>query len=148
MQFPVPQFTEVEDKIIGSLTIKQFGILFGVGILVFLGYSLTKSLVVAIFLFLVLGLPALGLALVPYNGRPMYTFIGKLINFILSTKQLVFHKEAQSLNSFSIIKNVQTAPKEKSEAKTLQTPKEKIQQIEKLLSKTAAEEKEVAKRMK
>ena len=27
MQFPVPQFTDVEDKIIGPLTLKQFGII-------------------------------------------------------------------------------------------------------------------------
>jgi hypothetical protein len=27
MQFPVPQFTDVEDKIIGPLTVKQFFIL-------------------------------------------------------------------------------------------------------------------------
>ena len=48
MQFPVPQFTDVEDKIIGPLTVKQFGILFGVGVVallattifVILGYTL------------------------------------------------------------------------------------------------------------
>ena len=28
MQFPVPQFTDVEDRIIGPLTINSFGIVF------------------------------------------------------------------------------------------------------------------------
>ena len=35
MQFPVPQFTDVEDRIIGPLTIKQFGIVFGAGVVIF-----------------------------------------------------------------------------------------------------------------
>ncbi len=145
MQFPVPQFTDVEDKIIGSLTFKQFGIIFGVGIVVFLGYSLTKSLLVAIFLFLLLGLPALGLALVPFNGRPMYSFIGKLVSFFLSTKAMVFHKEASSLKSADNLKDVQlSAPRQ--ETKTAADTQTRLQQVQEILNKTASQESEIIKK--
>ncbi len=45
MQFPVPQFTEVEDKIIGPLTLKQFGIIFGVGVIIFLAMEMMSSII-------------------------------------------------------------------------------------------------------
>ena len=143
MQFPVPQFTEVEDKIIGSLTLKQFGIIFGVGMVVFLGYSVTKSLVVALFLFFVLGLPALGLALVPFNGRPMYNFIGKLAGFAFSPKQMMFHKEARSLKSAGSLKDAQVKSPEASPSQAPQTPEARLKELNELLSKTAEKEREL-----
>ena len=39
MQFSVPQFVEVEDKIIGPLTLKQFLVLLGGGFVVFVLYK-------------------------------------------------------------------------------------------------------------
>lgn len=146
MQFPVPQFTDVEDKIIGPLTIKQFGIIFGVGVIVFLGYSTTKSLAVAVVLFVLLGLPALGLAMVPFNGRPMYSFIGKLIRFLTSPKQLIFHKEVRAIDFNSRLKNAEVAEKPKQENR--QDSQAKMLQVEELLQKTAVQEKEIAGKMK
>ena len=144
MQFPVPQFTDVEDKIIGPLTVKQFGIIFGVGVIVFLGYSTTKSLFVAIVLFVLFGLPALGLALVPFNGRPMYSYIGKLIKFITSPKQLIFHKEVHSLKSTGKLKDAQLAQTSQETNKPVQDPQAELKKIQEMLNKTASAEKEVA----
>ena len=86
MQFPVPQFTDVEDKIIGPLTLKQFGIIFAAGVVIFLGYSATKSILVLIFLFMLFGVPALGLAFANINGRPVYNTIGYFIRLRPKTK--------------------------------------------------------------
>jgi hypothetical protein len=148
MQFPVPQFTDVEDKIIGPLTVKQFGIIFAVGIVVFLGYSMTKSLLVTVFLFVSLGLPALGLALVPFNGRPMYTFIGKLIKFLTSTKVLIFHKEVHSLDFSGKVKNSEIASAPKEEVVSPKDAQVRMRQLEELLNKTASQEKEITGKMK
>ena len=82
MQFPVPQFTDVEDKIIGPLTIKQFGILFGVGIIVFLGFSATKNLIVTVFVFLIVGVPGLGLAFANINAGLCITASAILPNLL------------------------------------------------------------------
>ncbi len=68
MQFPVPQFTDVEDKIIGPLTIKQFGFVFAAGIVVVLVFTSTKSVLAAIVAFLLVGVPALGIAFAKING--------------------------------------------------------------------------------
>src|ERR1700722_16783619 len=97
MQYPVPQFTEVEDKIIGSLTVKQFGILFGVGALVFAFFSATKSIPVTVVAFILFGVPGLALAFYPFNGRSMYVSLGFLMRFATSPKFMVFHKEASSI---------------------------------------------------
>ena len=147
MQFPVPQFTDVEDKIIGPLTVKQFGIIFAVGIVVFFGYSTTKSLLVTVFLFVALGLPALGLALVPFNGRPMYSFIGKLVKFLTSPKVLVFHKEVRGLDFHSKLKDTEIAPA-KEEAVTAKDAQTRMLQVEELLNKTEAREKELTGKIK
>lgn len=47
MRFQVPQFIEVEDKIFGPLTLKQFIYLAGGGGLSFLVYVLLKNLILA-----------------------------------------------------------------------------------------------------
>ena len=95
MQYPVPQFTEVEDKIIGPLSLKQFGIIFGAGIIVFLGYSGSgKSAGVGIVFLILFGLPAVGLAFAEVNGRKLYNSFGYIFNFIISEKKLIFHKSS------------------------------------------------------
>ena len=47
MRFQVPQFIEVEDKIFGPMTLKQFIYMAGGAGLSFLIYVLAKSLIVA-----------------------------------------------------------------------------------------------------
>jgi len=89
MQYPVPQFTDVEDKIFGPLTLKQFGIVGGAGLIIFLFYSATKDLIVTIFAGLIIGVPALGLAFAKVNGRPLYNSIFSVAGFFLRPKQLL-----------------------------------------------------------
>ena len=149
MQFPVPQFTDVEDKIIGPLTIKQFGIIFGVGAIVFVSYSITKSFLVTAFFFVLFGLPGLGLALVPFNGRPMYAFIGQFFKFFTSPKQMVFHKEARNVNFEVNFKNQEIPVKEEEpEEPENIDPKARMHEVEAMLNKTALEEKNIADRIR
>jgi hypothetical protein len=93
MQYPVPQFTDVEDKIFGPLTLKQFGIVGTAGAIIFVSYSLTKDLLITIFVGLLFGVPALGLAFGKLNGRPLYTSIFSLIGFYFKPRMMLFHKE-------------------------------------------------------
>lgn len=145
MQFPVPQFTDVEDKIFGPLSIKQFGIVFGAGVIVFMGYSATKSLIVTIIFFILFGLPALALAFVKPNGRPAYNSIGSLINFYTSPKQLIFHKEAQTGGGTQkTMKDAQMAQTQSSVAAPVVNTRENLKEVEELLKKTSSEETNVA----
>jgi hypothetical protein len=94
MQFAVPQFTEVEDRLIGSLTLKQFFVLLGAGGLVLFFWSLFGPS----FIFFIIGIPIgiLGVALAfgKYNGRPMFIYLMPFAAYLSSTKVMVFKRES------------------------------------------------------
>ena len=143
MQFPVPQFTDVEDKIIGPLTLKQFGIFAGAGMVVFLGYAASgKNIVVLIIMVIIFGVPAMAVAFVKYNGRPIYNTLGNVTKFISSDKILVFHKEVRTLNRATKLKNAEV-PINIVETKQLSNPEDRLKEVRELLSKQQAEEKEL-----
>lgn len=90
-QFQIPQFINIEDKVIGPLTIKQFlWLLAGGGIC----FVLWTALPLAIFL--ILGIPIailfLALAFFKIHGRPFIHFITSAISYFLRPKMLLFNK--------------------------------------------------------
>lgn len=73
-QFIVPQFIDVESKIIGSITARQFVILLGASLLIALFYRLFHFnifLIIAIFIALSAGV----FAFAKVNGRPFHFFV-------------------------------------------------------------------------
>lgn len=100
MQFPVPQFTDVEDRLIANLTLRQFGILFGTGVVIFLVFSGTKNIFLTALVFLLVGLPALAIAFLKVNGRPLYRTFTHLVKFFIQPRQMLFHK--QGLDAFEL----------------------------------------------
>lgn len=76
-QFIVPQFIEVEDKILGPITVRQFVIMLVDFGMVFLFFKIFDFA-----LFVLAGLPMLGigfaLAFIKINGQPFHFF---LLNF-------------------------------------------------------------------
>ena len=104
MQFSVPQFTDVEDRIVAGLTIKQFGIVFGAGTLVFVVFTLTKNLPGTIAAGLILGLPSLIIAFGRINGRPIYSTFVPLFGYLTGGRLFVFHKQAKVLPQDRITK--------------------------------------------
>lgn len=145
MQYPVPQFTDVEDKIIGPLTVKQFGILFGAGVLVFLPYSATKSMAVLIIFGLLFGLPALFLAFGVINGRPTYKAISYYLQYLFSVKTLVFHKEILPAGSVQKQKNEKLQLSKQIEVVKLSDPKTRLREVQILLAQKAKEEQDMLK---
>ncbi len=147
MQYPVPQFTDVEDKIIGTLTIRQFGIIFGAGTLVFLVFMATKSIAAIIIAAVIIGIPALGVAFARVNGRPMYKMFPFVYKFFTSPKLLIFHKEARNFSGAEKVRNVEiAAPAEKTVVK--QTPRQRINKVNELLKKKQEEEERLIKQLK
>jgi hypothetical protein len=143
MQYPVPQFTDVEDKIIGPLSVKQFGIIFGAGILVFLPYSATKSLAVLIIAGIFFGLPALFLAFGSINGRPTYRAITYYIQYLFSVKSLVFHKEILPEGSVKRPKNEPVQTAKTTEVVKVKDSKTRLKEVQALLAQKSQEEKEI-----
>src|SRR3989338_7270702 len=73
-QFVVPQFIDVEDKIFGPITTRQFIILLITGLLLFIIFKLTD---IALFIFLTVLIGGLGmvLAFLRINGQPFHYFL-------------------------------------------------------------------------
>ena len=138
MQYPVPQFTDVEDRIIGPLTLKQFLIIFGAGIVVFLAYTVAKSLIVLIFVALLVGLPALAVAFAKLNGRPMYNMLGFFIQFLTSPKILIFYKEG--IGDSKQETGEQAAAPAAPVAASAQDSRARLREINKILQEKAQEE--------
>jgi len=92
MQFQVPQFIEVEDKIFGPLTFKQFVYLIGgAGI----GYILWRALPIYIAGPFIIGFFALGAALAffQYNGQPFILALEHGFFFFVKSKLYLWSNE-------------------------------------------------------
>ncbi len=92
MRFEVPQFIEVEDKIFGPLTWRQFLYLSGgVGMAVVMFFTLP------FILFVILGIPlavlAAALSFYPINNRPFSYFLEAMFNYTLAPKLYLWRKE-------------------------------------------------------
>lgn len=94
MQFQVPQFIEVEDKIFGPFTFKQFIFLAGgLGTAYLLWRAL--PLFVAAPLIAVVGGFTVALAFIQYNGRPFLSAMESAFYFMLKTKLYLWNNEAR-----------------------------------------------------
>lgn len=91
-QFQVPQFIEVEDKIIGPLTLKQFLYLAAGGAAVFFGYFFLSFGFFIIFSILIMAFSA-ALAFIKINGRPFSVFLKNFFGFIFKQKAYTWKKE-------------------------------------------------------
>jgi hypothetical protein len=91
-KFVVPQFIDIEDKIIGSITTRQFVIIIVTGLLVFLSYRLSEFN-----LFLLQGgfilIVGMTLAFVRINGSPFHIFALNFISRLRKPELRVWRKE-------------------------------------------------------
>lgn len=74
----MPQFIEVEDKIFGPITTRQFVILLSAGLVLFIAYKIA-DFTLFIFLLAIIGGLALILAFVKINGQTFHYFILNVI---------------------------------------------------------------------
>lgn len=89
MQFKVPQFIDVEDKLFGPFTFRQFVYLAGGGGLIFIIY---KLLPLWIAIFLILPVAGLSLLLVFYkiNEKPFIFYLEAGFNYLISSKLFIW----------------------------------------------------------
>ena len=91
MQFQVPQFTEIEDKIIGPFTLKQFLYLLGGGVIVFIFYKIF-SLLVCIILSLPIAAVVIALAFIRVNNQPFISIVRNFFKFLRKPDFYVWKK--------------------------------------------------------
>ncbi len=98
MRFQVPQFIEVEDKIFGPLTFRQFIYLAGGAGLSFILWTLLPTLI-AIPAILAGGGLAAAFAFYKYNGRPFVFFVQSWLSYTLGNKLYLWRKESKKVTS-------------------------------------------------
>lgn len=94
MRYQVPQFVDIEDKIIGPLTLKQFLIYFCTVLLLIPVYLFTD-----LSLFITLALPCLGAAagfahLKP-GGKSLFTFLANAAGFASKGKVWLWRRDSR-----------------------------------------------------
>lgn len=95
MNFQVPQFIEVEDKIFGPLTFKQFVYLAGGGGAVFMSYTFLP-IYLSVWLMIPLTILALALAFYKVNNRPFVAVLESAFRYTLTSKLYLWKKEPRS----------------------------------------------------
>src|SRR3989339_346522 len=91
-QFLVPQFIDVEDKIFGPITTRQFIILLVAGLIIFIAYKLA-DFTLFIFLLAVLGGFSLVLAFVKINGQVFHYFILNIFQTMRRPSRRIWQKK-------------------------------------------------------
>lgn len=92
MRYEVPQFIEIEDKIFGPLTWRQF-LYLGGGV----GLGVVMFLTMPFFVFFLVGFPlavlAGALAFYPVNNRPFSFFLEAVFNYIRSQRLYLWRQQ-------------------------------------------------------
>lgn len=94
MKFEVPQFIDIEDKVFGPLTFKQF---------LYLAGGTGLSVVVWMFVPKILGVPLIGgivglsvaLAFYKVNEKPFVDFLESMARFLISGRLYIWKKEVR-----------------------------------------------------
>lgn len=93
MRFEVPQFIEIEDRIFGPLTWRQFLYLgggVGMGVVLFF----TTNIIIFLFFGLPLALLAAALAFYPVNNRPFSFFLEAMFNYLTKQRLYLWKKKS------------------------------------------------------
>ena len=100
-QFVVPQFIEVEDKVIGPITVRQFIIMLVGGGLVFVAYKLSDFTLFIIEL-IVIAVLTMAFAFIKVNGKPFHYLLLNLIQTLRRPRLRVWQRQvsAEEIKSF------------------------------------------------
>jgi len=96
MRFEVPQFIEIEDKIFGSLTWRQFIYVGGGGAMVGMLFISLPFV-----FFVIAGTPIAALAFMlgfyPVNNRPFSHYLESMVKYLSGNKLYVWHKKGEGV---------------------------------------------------
>lgn len=97
MRFQVPQFIDIEDKIFGPLTIKQFIYLAGGAGLSFALFVVLPKFIAFILIAPVVGL-AVALSFYKPNNRPFIFVLESAFKYMMSSKLYVWNREDKKID--------------------------------------------------
>ena len=133
MRFEVPQFIEIEDKIFGPLSWRQF---------LYLGGGLGMAVVLFLtskILFLIIGLPlavlAFALAFFPVNNRPFSFFLEAIFNYVSSERLYLWRQQSEIIHNNNYSPLTPQKPQAVDSTKTTQQPPRQKKNITSLARK-------------
>jgi hypothetical protein len=94
MRFKVPQFIDVEDKLFGNLTLKQFIYLAGGGGLAYLSFRFIPGFL-AIIIGAALALFGVALAFYKMNDRPFILTLEAMFKYIIKPRLYLWKKKEE-----------------------------------------------------
>lgn len=117
MQFRVPQFIDMEDKVVGPLTFKQFGYILGAAGFSFLIWTFMPIKIIAMILILAVSGLFLALAFIKINNRPFGDILESAFSYYTGGKVYIWKQPTQesiknTAESDSIKKIVEDTTKE------------------------------------
>lgn len=90
-QFVIPQFIDVETKIIGPITVRQFLVMLVDGLFIFLTYKFCDFALFAIIGFFEFIIGAI-IAFLKINGRPVHYFLINFLETVRKPKLKIWYK--------------------------------------------------------
>lgn len=91
-QFLVPQFLDVEDKIFGPITIRQFVILLGAALIDFIVFKLADFELFVVALIVVTGSAGI-IAFLRINGQPFHYFLLNVVQSFKNPSRRIWRKD-------------------------------------------------------
>jgi hypothetical protein len=138
MRFEVPQFIDIEDKIFGPLTWRQF-LYLGGGV----GMAIVMFITLPFLAFVLIGLPlgilAGALAFYPVNNRPFSFFLEALFNYASGQRLYLWNKKTEQIYR----KRAESTPDGLTQANTVRRkPKKDIASLSRKLELQALQKTE------
>ena len=117
-QFVVPQFIDVEDKVIGPITVRQFIILLVAGGLVFAAYK-TSDFTLFFAELITIAMFTILFAFIKINGRPVHYFFLNVFQTLKKKRLRVWNKKLTDDELHQKMKQIEVRPVIESRRKAL-----------------------------
>ncbi|MCC7469582.1 MAG: PrgI family protein [Bacteroidetes bacterium] len=108
MRFQVPQFIDIEDKIFGPFTFKQFIYLVGGGGAAYALYKFLPTFVAILLIIPILGM-AVALTFAKVNGKPFVEILQAYFSFLFKSKLFIW-KQRKLEKKKTLIKEAPKSP--------------------------------------
>ena len=104
MRFEVPQFIEIEDKIFGPLTWKQFVYVAGGG-----GLAAVLFFFTPLIIFILFGIPVIAISFLlsfyPVNNRPFAIFLEAAVKYFKGNKLYLWRKRGSGVYKGAVVED-------------------------------------------
>lgn len=124
MQFRIPQFLDVEDKVFGPFTFKQFGYIIGAIAFTYVFWKIIPIKIISVPFILLFSGTFLALAFAKVNDRPFADVLESAYKFIIKDKTYVWYKKPNSnQEDIKKLRNIVVRKEESNNTKSISLEK-------------------------